>query len=592
MSKIWPENLQKGMSPLSFLFFSSRPYRGVMVGALLSVVVAATLNVGTSYVFKMMINAVSTLSTAGSSEALWIAGIAYILVSLASILAWRTSGFIGMHWITGVRATARYALSSYVTLHGNEYFSNRFGGSIASKISNAASGVKEMSEQILWQFTGFLVTMISSLILIYFASLPIAVIFLLWILFITPLNIFFARRRVPLSSATQKSESELGGATVDILSNITAVHEYANRPFELARLKKLIAKRRETGMKNWRYGETVLLINGLLQTVFIGGMILTAIYLATIGVITPGDIALILTLVIIVEDRLTFIGQQLNNFADSWGTVVESLDDILMDHDVVDKHDKKELSKIEGAISFDEVSFKYDGANVFENLSFTIAAGQRVGLVGRSGAGKSTLVKLLFRHYDLQEGHVRIDTTDIAEITRDSLRKNIAIVPQEPLLFHRTIRENIAYSNPDASEDEVINAAKRAQAHEFISALPDGYNSLVGERGVKLSGGQRQRVAIARALLKNAPILVLDEATSALDSESEVAVQKALLALMENRTVIAIAHRLSTLRAMDRIIVMDDGKIIEDGTHNELVEKGGLYSELWAHQAGGFLDEE
>ena len=592
MPRIWPENLKKGMNPFSFLLFTSRPYRGVMVGSLLAVVVAALLNVGTSYVFKMMVNAAATLGQNGSVQALWIAGIAYVLISFGSIITWRISGFVGMHWATGVRATGRYALSSYVTLHGNEYFSNRFGGSIASKVSTAANSTKDMVSLILWNFTGFVVTMISSIIVVYFASPLIATLFVLWILFVTPLNVYFARKRIPLSAAAQKAESALGGATVDLLSNITAVHEYTNRPYELTRLKTLIVKRKEAGLRNWRYGETIFLINGLIETVFIGGMIFAAIYLATQGIISPGDIALILTLVIMVEDRLTFIGQQLNNFADAWGIVFEGLDDILVDHDVVDQNDKKELPKVEGSISFDNVSFRYDGADVFEKLRFAIPAGQRVGLVGRSGAGKSTLVKLLFRHYDLQDGHIRIDTTDIAEITRDSLRKNIAIVPQEPLLFHRTIRENIAYSNPDATEEEVMDAAKRAQAHEFISALPEGYESLVGERGVKLSGGQRQRIAIARALLKNAPILILDEATSALDSESEVAVQKALLVLMENRTVIAIAHRLSTLRAMDRIIVMDNGDIIEDGTHDELVEKGGLYSELWAHQAGGFLDEE
>ena len=228
---------------------------------------------------------------------------------------------------------------------------------------------------------------------------------------------------------------------------------------------------------------------------------------------------------------------------------------------------------------------------MFSDLNLHIPAGQKVGLVGRSGAGKSTLVKLLLRHYEPTGGEIRIDDADIANVTRDSLREHIAVVPQEPMLFHRSIRDNIAYGKPDAADTDIEHAAELAQAHDFIQKVPDGYGALVGERGVKLSGGQRQRIVIARAFLKNAPILILDEATSSLDSESEGAVQKALMHIMEGRTDIAIAQRLSTRRAKDRII-MDKGKIIEDGMHDELLKKGGLYADLWNHQAGGFLTEE
>jgi ABC-type multidrug transport system fused ATPase/permease subunit len=226
------------------------------------------------------------------------------------------------------------------------------------------------------------------------------------------------------------------------------------------------------------------------------------------------------------------------------------------------------------------------------DFSLAIKGKEKIGLVGRSGAGKSTLTKILLRHYDINGGVITIDDQDISDVTRESLRDAVAVVPQEPLLFHRTLRENIAYGNPGASEYKIVEAAKLAQAHEFIMRLPRGYDTLVGERGVKLSGGERQRIVVARAILKNAPILILDEATSALDSESEVAIQKALHTLMEGKTVIAIAHRLSTLREMDRIIVMDGGQIIEDGSHEELIARGGTYAELWAHQAGGFLKDE
>jgi ABC-type multidrug transport system fused ATPase/permease subunit len=316
-----------------------------------------------------------------------------------------------------------------------------------------------------------------------------------------------------------------------------------------------------------------------------------AVYYASIGLIAPSDIVLILTIIFRVEGLLLSLGSQLNSVAENWGEVQESLEEILEPHEIPDKAGAIELKTDNASIGFENVLFGFHGHPVFKDFSLSIPKGQRVGLVGRSGAGKSTLIRLLMHHHDIQGGEIKIGGTNIASVTQESLRRAISIVPQEPLLFHRTIRENISYGKPDASEGEIIEAAKRAQAHDFITRLTDGYESLVGERGVKLSGGERQRIAIARAILKNAPILLLDEATSALDSESEVEIQKALLTLMEGKTVIAIAHRLSTLRQMDRIIVLDGGSIEEDGTHDELVERKGTYAELWHHQAGGFLQD-
>lgn len=589
---VWRDDIRRNMNPFQFLLFASRPYRIAMIASIFSVAIAATLNVGSSYVFKMLINAATTLATNGSANALWHAATAYIAISTGSILAWRASGFIGMHWTAGVRMTTRYALSSYATLHSHNYFSNRFAGSISSKIASASNSTKEMSEQILWQFTAFVVTMITSFFVTLSANQTLAFVFLGWIAVITPLNIYFARRRTPLSAATQKAETALGGNTVDMLTNISTVHEYASRSFELNLLKQLQLTRREVGLRNFRYGETVLLINGLLQTLFISALLLLAIHYTLVGIISPGDIALILTLIILVEDRLAFIGSQLNNFADAWGQVSESLQDILEIHDVPNTKTAQPLSTDSGSVVFENVTFTYGGTSIFDKFSLAIPNGQKVGLVGRSGAGKSTLIKLILRHYDLMDGKILIEGTPITDVTKESLRKHIAVVPQEPILFHRTIRENIAYGIPHPNEEDVTRAATLAKAHEFIMQLPQKYDSLVGERGIKLSGGQRQRIAIARAIFKNSPILLLDEATSSLDSESEAAVQEALLTLMKHRTVIAIAHRLSTLRVMDRIIVMDGGKIVEDGTHAELIALNGLYANLWSRQAGGFLTTE
>jgi ATP-binding cassette, subfamily B, bacterial len=591
MQSIWREDMPLKMNPFGFFLFVSRPYRLAMVGALSTVVIAATLSTSSSYVFKMIVNSANALRTGNSPQELWASAFLYVLVSFASFVVWRASGFIGAQWTTGVRATARYALSSYVSLHSTQYFSSRFAGSIGSKITHAANSARDMTEQILWQFTGFLVTMLSSFALLLYTNVYLALIFLGWVCFITPLNIYFARNRLPISAAYQKAETVLVGATVDMLTNMPAVDEYANRTLELKNLQKLIYDRQEKGLRNVYYAEKVLSINGVLEALFIGGLLLTAIHLVAIGILSPGDIALVLTLILLVQDRLTFIGRQLNEFAEAWSQVSESLEDILVPQEVTDDENAKLLEVRSASITLDNASFTYGNTSVFHNLSLVIPRGQKVGLVGRSGAGKSTLVKLLLRHYDLTSGSIKIGDENIAAVTKESLRRAIAVVPQEPLLFHRSIRDNIAYGKPDATMEEVIRAATLAEAHAFITQVPEGYDALVGERGVKLSGGQRQRIVIARAILKDAPILLLDEATSALDSESEGAVQKALFTLMEHRTVIAVAHRLSTLRAMDRIIVMDEGTIIEDGTHDELLAKDGVYAMLWNHQAGGFIEE-
>jgi ATP-binding cassette subfamily B protein len=309
------------------------------------------------------------------------------------------------------------------------------------------------------------------------------------------------------------------------------------------------------------------------------------------GLITSGDFVMVVALMFNISGSLVFIGRAFNAMAKTVGELREGLDDLLVDYEIVDNIEAKSLKIKNGSIDWRSVDFGFEDNQVFSKFNLNIPAGQRVGLVGTSGAGKTTFVSLLLRQHELNGGQILIDGQDIALVTQDSLRQAIAVVPQEPALFHRTIRENITYSKPDASHDEVVAVAKQAYAHEFIEKLPQGYDTLVGERGVKLSGGQKQRIAIARAMLKNAPILILDEATSALDSESEIYIQKALHELMVGKTVIAIAHRLSTLREMDRIIVLESGVVVEDGDHLSLKDKEGVYAKLWNHQSGGFLVE-
>ena len=339
------------------------------------------------------------------------------------------------------------------------------------------------------------------------------------------------------------------------------------------------------------YSEYMMLVNSLVFTAFAVFMFIILTDKWAVGDITSGRLVSFILLVTYTSGTFIFLGRIVSRVAKTYGQAEEGLQELVRPHGITDESGARDLQVNSASIDWNQVDFSFEESAVFADFNLSIPAGQRMGLVGKSGAGKTTFVSLLLRQHDVSAGAITIDGQNISAVTQDSLRQAIAVVPQEPVLFHRTIKENILYGKSDATDEEVIAVAKKAQAHDFICAFPEGYDTMVGERGVKLSGGQKQRVAIARAMLKDAPILVLDEATSALDSESEVAIQQALETLMEGRTVIAIAHRLSTLRKMDRVIVMEAGQIKEDGNHDSLAHSGGVYERLWNHQAGGFLQE-
>lgn len=594
MKAVKTEGFSPSKNPLKFFLHVSQPYRMWAIAATSAVVVASTLGAFLPYTFKMIVDAAAGSVGGSTYDALVWAALVYIGISTARELLWRASGYTGALWGTGVRVKAREVLTTHITLHSRDYFANRFGGALANKISNASSGVRNFVGMFLWQFLGMIVAFFVSVGIVFSVNPLLGLFFVGWAAVVLPISIYRARKRMPLSKNSQEMETRLSGMTVDLLSNIGAMQEYTRRPYELKRLDTALENRRRAAIRDWHFGENTLTLNGFIQAAIAAGMVFFAIKLCVNGALSAGDIVLIVTLIYRFEDDMLFFGNNINELSERWGEVQEGLEEILEPHEILDVPDALPLAVAHGALAFKDVTFLYDNTDkeVMRRFSLAIPGKQKIGLVGRSGAGKSTLVKLLLRHYEVNKGVITIDGQDISKVSQDSLREAVAVVPQEPLLFHRSLRDNIAYGNPRASEEEIIKAAKLAQAHDFISALPKGYETLVGERGVKLSGGERQRVAIARAILKNAPILVLDEATAALDSESEVAIQKALHELMRGKTVVAIAHRLSTLREMDRIIVMEKGKIIEQGTHAQLLVKRGVYSGLWNHQAGGFLQEE
>ncbi len=588
---MWRDNPPMSTSPLRFFLFASVPHWKAALTALSLAIAANVIVAFTPYVFKLVVEGANIIAQGGAYDALVGASVLYISILFFSKLIWRASGFSSARWATGASATGRYALSSYITLHSRAYFSDRFGGSLMNKIRHASSGQRDVVDIFLWDFLEVGITAVVSIILVWLTSPLVAAIFITWICLILALNAYLGLRRVPLAVRAHNLGTHLNGVTVDLLTNVSAMQEYARREFEIERIKSSIDNHRVAHLKSWYFGEWTRLYNGLLLAVFGSAMVFLTIQLAQSGLLSLGDIVLVLTVIFRIEGQLQSLGSNFNRFAEIWGEIRESLEEIIAPHEIPDAPGAVELDVKSADIEFSDATFRYGESAVFNGLNLKIAAGERIGLVGRSGAGKSTLMRLILRHHNLDGGRILVDGTDIATVTQESLREAISIVPQEPLLFHRTIRENIQYGNPTASLEDVERAAKLAQAHDFISRLPHGYESMVGERGVKLSGGERQRIVIARAILKNAPILLLDEATSALDSESEVAIQTALKELMQGKTVIAIAHRLSTLREMDRIVVMDKGVITEQGTHDELVKKGGIYAELWSHQAGGFLQD-
>ncbi|PCI29561.1 hypothetical protein COB55_01940 [Candidatus Wolfebacteria bacterium] len=577
-------------TPLRFVLMASKPYWVFAVFAMLAMSIGTAMLAFIPYIFKRVVDLVSTLPVIDPSE-IWFWTIAYVVVSFVGGLMMRMSGFIGLNWAAGARAYGRRVLSEYVTQHSHNFFSNNFAGSIGSKISNASNGARTMVTEIMWGWVSFAITFIISFVLVFTTNVIVGYIFLAWVIVIVPINIFLIRKRLPLGMDVQQKETKLRGHTIDMLTNVSAMNDYARRNFELKRMNRLIDSRHIAGLKNWRFSEIILTTNTLLEGVFVAGMVFSTIYFWTQGIVTAGDVVLILTLVVSIRKTLAFIGQRFNEFAETIIEVKEGLEVILHDHEITDQADARLLKVTNGDIIFKDVTFKYEGKNVFSGLNLHIKQGERVGLVGHSGAGKSTLFKLLLRQYDITKGHVLIDDQDTSLVTQESLRNSIAVVPQDPLLFHRSLEENIRYGNLSATKDDMVTAAKKAQAHGFIEELPKKYKTLVGERGVKLSGGERQRVAIARAFLKEAKILLLDEATSALDSESELHIQAALEKLIQGKTVIAIAHRLSTLRSMDRIIVLNKGRIVQDGSHEDLLKEKGIYADLWAHQAGGFVKE-
>lgn len=574
----------------TFYAFTKQTWPQAVI-ATVAVVCGSSLNIYQLVIIKQFTNAMADHQP---PAVVWQLGLLYPALHLLHTLSWRVSGFAGMRWFHNVREAMYARLYEYTIEHDKSYFSDRFAGSLLSKINNVVEGTQNMFQRILWEFVPILLNAVFTLYVAYFENWVFTAVLLAWLVVYFFANLIIVRKYLaPTAYESAMSRSDLSGRTVDSLSNASSIHAFAAWKHEALFVREAVQTVKEKGLKNWIVSENLRGFNGIMMVLSNAGMIVLSLYFFYAGQISLGSVLLIIGLGKNLGDLMWNFSSELRNTVTDYGSACEGLDEILQPLGVTSKPGAKTIVVKEGTIALETVGFAYEKEDVMHRLSLVFHSGQRVGLVGKSGAGKSTLVALLLRQYDPQDGTITIDGNNIADMTLDSLRNAISYVPQDTSLFHRSLFENIRYAQPGATKEEVIKAAKAAHAHTFITSLEKGYDTLVGERGVKLSGGQRQRIAIARAFLKNAPILILDEATSSLDSESEVAIQKSLEHLMKGKTVIAIAHRLSTLREMDRIIVLEQGHIVEDGTPAQLLKKQrGIFKTLWDHQVSGFLPEE
>ncbi|MGR5272880.1 ABC transporter ATP-binding protein [Vibrio alginolyticus] len=514
-----------------------------------------------------------------------------ILVILYSLLVHQT--LLGNYPMS-----IRWLAHRYLLNQSLNFYQDDFAGRVATKVMQTSLAVRETVMKAMDVFVYVTVYFTSMIIMLATADWRLMIPMIVWLLAYIAIQIYFVPKLKDVASAQADARSTMTGRIVDSYTNIQTVKLFSHSQRETQ-----YAVQGMKGFLNTVYRQ-MRLVTGFDVAVEISNYILVfsvaalSIYLWLDSAISVGAIAIAVSLALRVNGMSMWIMWEVGALFENMGTVVDGMKTLSKPIDIKDKPGAKDLVVTEGGIHFDNVSFHYgENKGVISHLDLNIKPGEKVGLVGRSGAGKSTLVNLLLRFHDVEDGSIKIDGQNISEVTQDSLRSKIGMVTQDTSLLHRSIRDNILYGNPDATEEDLLKATKQAHAHEFIETLTDpfgnvGYDAQVGERGVKLSGGQRQRIAISRVLLKDAPLLVLDEATSALDSEVEAAIQESLNELMQGKTVIAIAHRLSTIAQMDRLIVLDKGSIVEQGSHQELIANNGIYAQLWAHQTGGFIAEE
>lgn len=525
-------------------------------------------------------------------EAMWSPFLLFAALSIGEVLFGRTAGLTMIYTQPLQRQNVSRNLYAYLQHHSHRYLSSSFAGALAHRISETSLGVAMTLNMLIFDFMPVAIVFTVAVVLLARAHGQLALFVGIWAVLFIVISFYLAARSRPHALKASAARSETTGQIVDAVTNLSSVRLFARIKFE----RKFLNDRLKTELKdvrksNW-YNERVKWFQFVAGAILKIGTLYYAINLWSRGAIQVADFVMASSLALLIISEARNLSRRFLDFFEQIGNVSNGVYTIIRPHEIIDHDRPIDHTITQGKIEFRDINFNYsEEKNVFENLSITIQSGQRVGLVGLSGSGKSTFVNLVLRLFDPQSGKILIDGVDIRDMTQEALHAQISLIPQDPSLFHRTLLENIRYGRLDASDQEVEEAAKKANAHEFIQQIREGYDSMVGERGVKLSGGQRQRIAIARVILKDALILILDEATSSLDSITEHAIQDTLDKEMNGKTVIVVAHRLSTISHLDRILVFHHGKIIEDGSHADLLLLKGAYHRLWQMQAGGFLPE-
>lgn len=595
----FPEE-QITVAPKGILAFCRHYIKGMEKLLLLMALLTAGIAVGEALLYGVLGSMVDWLASQdpdrffAENKLSLVLMAGYILV-LMPLIAVAHSLVVHQSLMGNFPMRVRWQAHRYLLGQGYAFFQNEFSGRVATKLMQTALAVREAVMKLLDVLLFATVYLITTIVLIIGSDWRLSLPVLLWFPCYVLVLRFFVPRLKQVATRQADARSMMTGRIVDSYTNITTIKLFSHAGRESRYAKSGMGEFLATVHPQMRLVTLLQAAIWMINMLLVFATAALGLYLWQSSEVTPGALAIAMSLSIRLVGMSHWIMWEVASLFESIGTVQDGVNMLSIPPNLVDNDDAVALSVSRGEIEFRDLHFAYgDNPPVFRGTDLHIAAGEKVGIVGRSGAGKSTLVNLLLRFYDLDKGHIRIDGMDVREVTQESLRANIAMVTQDTSLLNRSIGENIAFGRPQASEAQIIDAARRAAAHDFILDLADvkgrhGYEAHVGERGVNLSGGQRQRIAIARVLLKDAPILVLDEATSALDSEVEASIQESLNTLMEGKTVIAIAHRLSTIAAMDRLIVLDQGRIAEQGSHRELLEQGGIYAQLWEHQSGGFI---
>ena len=515
----------------------------------------------------------------------------FALVSFGQWLSWRVAITAVIQYESRVLVDLANTCFQYLHKHSFGFFNDNFVGSLVRRVGRFVRAFEDINDKIIFNVLTLVLNTAIVVVVLALRNLILGVVMLSWVIVFVAINIIVAKYKLKYDVERSEADTKIGAHLADTITNNVNIKLFVGFDKEVQAHKDLNKDLLKKRLKTWNLNNIFEAIQGILGIILEVVLFYIAIKLWNQGRLTVGDFALIQSYIVVILNRVWDFGNVVRRIYESLADAQEMTEILKKPHEVQDILLAKDLKVMAGEIEFKDVVFNYRATRaILKKFNLQIHSGEKVALIGPSGAGKSTLVKLLLRMHDVSGGKIFIDGQNISKVTQESLWKNISLVPQDPILFHRTLRENIRYGRLDATDKEVEQAAKQAHCHEFISDLEKGYDTFVGERGVKLSGGERQRVAIARAILKNAPILFLDEATSSLDSESEHFIQEALKILMTGKTVIMIAHRLSTIMSADRILVIDHGEIVEDGSHKELLKKKtGLYKKLWDLQAGGFI---